>query len=299
MNLLIPILLLQFGDLSKVEIKTTKIAGSVSMLEGAGGNIGVTAGADGVFIIDDQFAPLAPKIKAALAKISNKPLKFIFNTHCHFDHVGGNEAMAGTGALIIAHDNVRKRMGAEQVSELAKMFGMPDTMPAWPGKALPVITFSDDVTFHLNDDEIHVFHVANAHTDGDAMIHFKKANVIHAGDVFVNGGYPVIDWGSGGTIDGYIAGQEKLLATVDDQTKIIPGHGPLADKAALQKTHDMLVAARAAIAKAAQGGKKTLEQVIAAKPTAQWDAQASFIKPEMFITMVYKTLPAKPGKAHK
>lgn len=303
MNLLIPILLLQFGDLSKVQIKTTKVGGSVSMLEGAGGNIGVTAGADGVFIIDDEFAPLAPKIKAAIAAISKQPLKFIFNTHWHGDHTGGNEALNGTGTMIVAHDNVRKRMSTEQISELAKMFGMPGTTPASPAKALPVITFSDEATFHLNGDEIHIFHVANAHTDGDVIIHFKQANVVHAGDVFINGAYPVIDFGSGGTIDGYIAAQEKLLSVVDDNTKIIPGHGPLADKAALQKAHDMIVAARAAIAKASQGGKKTLEQVIAAKPTAQWDAQwGTFIKPEMFITMVYKSLPAggaKPGKAHK
>ena len=300
MNLLIPILLLQFGDLSKVQIKTTKVAGSVSMLEGAGGNIGVTAGADGVFIIDDEFAPLAPKIKAAIAQISKQPLKFIFNTHWHGDHTGGNEAMTGSGVFIVAHDNVRKRMSTEQVSELMKMFGGPGSIPASPAKALPVITFSDEVTFHLNGDEIHVFHVANAHTDGDAIIHFKTANVVHAGDVFINGAYPVIDYGSGGTIDGYIAAQEKLLTVVDDNTKIIPGHGPLGDKAALKKAHDMIVAARAAIVKASQGGKKTLEQVIAAKPTAEWDAQwGTFIKPEMFITMVYKSLPAKPGKAHK
>ena len=301
MNLLIPILLLQFGDLTKVQIKTTKVAGSVSMLEGAGGNIGVTAGADGVFIIDDEFAPLAPKIKAAIAAISKQPLKFIFNTHWHGDHTGGNEAMSGNGALIVAHDNVRKRMSTEQVSELMKMFGGPGTVPASPAKALPVITFSEDTTFFLNGDEIHIFHVPAAHTDGDAIIHFKKANVMHAGDVFINGAYPVIDYGSGGTIDGYIAAQEKLLSVVDDTTKIIPGHGPLADKAALQKAHDMIVAARAAIAKASQGGKKTLEQVIAAKPTAEWDAQwGTFIKPEMFVTMVYKSLPAaKPGKAHK
>ena len=301
MNLLIPILLLQFGDLTKVQIKTTKVAGSVSMLEGAGGNIGVTAGADGVFIIDDEFAPLAPKIKAAIAAISKQPLKFIFNTHWHGDHTGGNEVMSGNGALIVAHDNVRKRMSTEQVSELMKMFGGPGTVPASPAKALPVITFSEDTTFFLNGDEIHIFHVPAAHTDGDAIIHFKKANVMHAGDVFINGAYPVIDYGSGGTIDGYIAAQEKLLSVVDDTTKIIPGHGPLADKAALQKAHDMIVAARAAIAKASQGGKKTLEQVIAAKPTAEWDAQwGTFIKPEMFVTMVYKSLPAaKPGKAHK
>jgi glyoxylase-like metal-dependent hydrolase (beta-lactamase superfamily II) len=300
MNLLIPLLLLQMGNLAQVQIKTTKVAGSTWMLEGSGGNIGVTAGPDGVFLIDDQFAPLAPKIQAAIAQISKRPLRFIFNTHWHGDHTGGNEALAGTGALIVAHDNVRKRMSHDQRSDLAKAFGRPETIPASPAKALPVITFSEEVTFHLNEDEIHVVHVAAAHTDGDAIIHFTRANVLHAGDVFINGGYPIIDLSSGGTIDGYIAAQERLLALVDEHTKIIPGHGPLGDRAALKRTHDMIVAARAAIAKAAQGGKRSLEEVIAAKPTAPWDAEwASLIKPDLFVTMVYKTLPSSASKTRR
>src|SRR4051812_39904363 len=209
----------QMPDLSKVEIKTHPVAGSVSMLEGAGGNIGVSAGDDGVFVIDDEFAPLAPKIKAAIAKISPKPLRFVCNTHWHGDHTGSNEQMAGYGALIVAHDNVRKRLGTEQVVEM--MGGRK--VPPSPEKALPVITFNDEVTFHLNGDEIHVVHVANAHTDGDAIVHFKKANVVHMGDTFINGFYPVIDFSTGGTIDGYLAAQEKVLAMIDANTRLIPG----------------------------------------------------------------------------
>jgi glyoxylase-like metal-dependent hydrolase (beta-lactamase superfamily II) len=297
-------------DPNKIEIKATPVAGSVTMLEGAGGNIGVSVGDDGVFVIDDEYAPLAPKIKAALAKLSPKPLRFVFNTHWHGDHTGSNEAMAGAGAIceasgasrgaseaaspprtpvtIVAHDNVRKRMTVEQVMEA---FGGMHVPPS-PPKALPLVTFNDEVTFHLNGDEIHVFHVPAAHTDGDAVVHFLKANVVHMGDTFINNGYPVIDFSTGGTIDGYIAAQEKVLAIIGPDTKLIPGHGPIGDKAALQKTHDMIKGVRDAVAKASAGGK-TLEQVQAAKPTAAFDAEwaKGFIKPDMIVAMVYKTLP--------
>jgi glyoxylase-like metal-dependent hydrolase (beta-lactamase superfamily II) len=285
-------------DPAKVQVKTTPVAGSVSLLQGDGGNIGVSVGDDGVFVIDDEYAPLAPKIKAALAALSKKPLRFVVNTHWHGDHTGGNEAMAANGALVVAHDNVRKRMSEEQTIEA---FGGKKVPPA-PAKALPAVTFSDEMTFHLNGDVVHVFHVAAAHTDSDALVHFEKANALVTGDVFIHGMYPVIDYSSGGTVDGYIAAQEKVLAMIGDDTKIIPGHGALGDKKDLQATHDMLVKARAAIGKLA-AAKKTLEQVIAAKPTAEWDAQygQAFIKPEMFVSMVYKSLPTgksqRPSKA--
>ena len=280
----------QAPDPNKVQVKATPVGGSVTMLEGAGGNIGVSAGDDGVFVIDDQFAPMAPKIKAAIAKISTKPLRFIFNTHWHGDHTGGNEAMAGAGALIVAHDNVRKRMSSEQFVE---MMGGKKVPPS-PEKALPVVTFNDEVTFHLNGDEVRVIHVANAHTDGDAIVQFKKANVIHMGDTFINGAYPIIDYSTGGSIDGYLAAQEKVLSMIDANTKLIPGHGPIGDKAALQKTHDMIKEVRDAVAKAAGGGK-TLDVVKAAKPTAMWDAEwgNGFIKGDVITTMIYKTLKLK------
>jgi cyclase len=282
----------QMPDFSKVEIKAHPVAGSVSMLEGAGGNIGVSAGDDGVFIVDDQFAPLSAKIKAAIARISTRPLRFVLNTHWHSDHTGGNEPLSGAGALVVAHDNVRKRMSVEQVLE-----ALGRTVPPSPPKALPVVTFTDEVTFHLNGDEVHVFHVAPAHTDGDSIVHFKKANVVHTGDCFVNGQYPVIDYSSGGSIDGLLAAQEKLLARVNGDTKIIPGHGAVADKATLQKTHDMIKEIRDAVAKAAAGGK-TLDQIIAAKPSAKFDADfgKGFVKPDLLVTMIYKTLPAAKKK---
>lgn len=276
----------QTPDPATAAIKSTSLGASVWMLEGVGGNIGVSAGEDGVFVIDDQFAPAAPRIQAAIAQISKRPLRFVFNTHWHGDHTGGNEALAGAGALIVAHDNVRKRMSSEQFVEAFKR-----TVPASPARALPIVTFAQAVTFHLNGDEIHVFHLGNAHTDGDAVVQFRRANVVHTGDCFVNGSYPSIDYSSGGSIDGYIAAQKKLLSIVGSDTKIIPGHGPLGDKASLQAAHDMIVAARDAVAKAARGGK-SLDQVVAAKPTAAWDEKwgTRSIKGDMFVTMIYKTL---------
>jgi glyoxylase-like metal-dependent hydrolase (beta-lactamase superfamily II) len=277
-------------DPDKVEVKTTAVAGSVSMLEGEGGNIGVSVGDDGVFIVDDEFAVLAPKIKAALARLSPKPVRFVFNTHWHGDHTGANEAMATAGAIIVAHDNVRKRLSTAQFMEF-----LNQVVPPSPPKALPVITFNDEVSFHLNGDDIHVLHVPNAHTDGDAIVYFTKADVVHMGDVFfTNGSYPLIDFSTGGTIDGYIAALEKMLGVIGQKTKIIPGHGHLSDKAALQRTHDMVKDIRDAVAKLAAGGK-SLAQVIAAHPTARWDAEwgHGYIKPEMFVTMIYKTLPKK------
>ncbi len=282
----------QMPDAAKVTIKTHKLAERVWMLEGAGGNIGVSAGDDGVFVIDDQFAPLSDKIKAALSRISTRPLRFVFNTHWHGDHTGGNENMANAGALIVAHDNVRRRMSVEQFIK-----GMGRRLPASPPRALPVVTFASEASFHLNGDEIHVIHVANAHTDGDAVIHFKKANVLHTGDTFFNGMYPFIDVDSGGSVDGYIAAQQKLLSLADDKTKIIPGHGPWANKAALQAAHDVLVKARDRIAKLI-AANKTLDQIKAARPTADLDGRwgKAFIKPDMLATIVYRSLTAsKPA----
>jgi glyoxylase-like metal-dependent hydrolase (beta-lactamase superfamily II) len=279
-------------DFSKVEIKTHRIAGSVSMLEGAGGNIGVSVGPDGVFVIDDEFAPLHPKIKAALAALSKQPVRFVFNTHWHFDHTGDNEKMAGDGAIIVAQDNVRHRLSIEQMSSLMGM-----KIPPAPAKALPIITFSEEVTFFLNGDEIHVIHAPRAHTDGDAIVFFKKANVVHMGDVLVNGGYPIMDFDSGGTVDGYLAAQERVLGMIDDATKIIPGHGALADKAALQAAHDMLKTVRDRVAKAL-ASRKPIDQIKAARPTAEFDAKMNmaFVKPEMLIDMIARTLPPTTGK---
>jgi glyoxylase-like metal-dependent hydrolase (beta-lactamase superfamily II) len=278
-------------DPAKVDVVTTHVAGNVSMLRGEGGNVAVLVGDDGVLVVDDEYASLAPKIRAAIGALSKRPLRFVVNTHWHGDHTGGNEPLAASGALLVAHDNVRKRMSAEQTIEV---FGQK-VGPA-PAKALPPLTFRDEVTFHLNGDVVHVFHVASAHTDSDAIVRFEKANVVHMGDVFVRM-YPVIDYSTGGTVDGYLAAQEKVLALIDDETKIVPGHGPLAGKKDLAAAHDMLAQARAAIARLAAAGK-SLEQVIAAKPTARWDAEygQAIIKPEQLVSMIYKSLPRGRAK---
>lgn len=288
-SLFLPLLALA-ADPPPVEIKTTAIAGSVSMLEGAGGNIGVSSGPDGQFMIDDQYAGMGENIRKALAALGPQPLRFLVNTHWHGDHTGGNEGFGKTGAVIVAQDNVRKRMSTEQ---FIKMFDM--RTPAAPAIALPVITFSESVSFHLNGDDIDVIHVAPAHTDGDSIVWFHKANVIHAGDTFFNGIYPFIDVSSGGSINGQIAAAERILGLGDEHTKIIPGHGPLADRAALRAYRDMLAKVRDRIAPLAKAGK-TLDQVLATKPTAEFDAPwgKGFLKPEQFVAMVYASLTAAP-----
>ena len=273
-------------DQKAVKIKTISLGGGVSMLVGQGGNLGVSSGQDGLFMIDDQYAVMSDNIRKALASISGQPLRFIVNTHWHGDHTGGNESFGKTGAVIVAQDNVRRRMSSEQ---FIKAFD--SKVPASPAIALPVVTFAEAVMFHLNGDDISVFHVAPAHTDGDSVVQFKNANVIHTGDIFFNGLYPFIDVSSGGSIDGMIEDSDRLLALADDKTKIIPGHGPLADRAALKTYRDMLTAIRDRVAAAIKSGK-TLEQVQAMKPTADFDAAwgKGFLKPEQFVAIVYSSL---------
>src|SRR5438105_3606697 len=219
-------------DFSKVEIKATKVAGSVYMLEGSGGNIGVSAGDDGIVIVDDQFAPLAPKIKEALKGISDKPLKFVVNTHFHGDHTGGNVEF-GKQATIIAHDNVRLRL------KQGGTVGGTEVKPA-PKEALPVVTFNDTSSLHVNGETIRALHVPNAHTDGDSIIFFESARVIHMGDVFVTYGFPFVDAKSGGSVNGMIAAVEKVLSMTSPETKIIPGHGPLSSPDDMRKFLEML-----------------------------------------------------------
>jgi cyclase len=276
----------QDQDFSKVEVKTVPVAGSVSMLQGSGGNIGVLVGADGVLIVDDEYASLVPKIKAAVAQLSPKPIRFVVNTHWHGDHTGGNAPMGTDGAVIVAQDNVYKRLSTEQVNGFSKK-----TIPPSPAVALPQVTFADSVTFQFDGEEVAVLHVAAAHTDGDSVIWFKKANVVHMGDNFFNGLYPFIDTGSGGSIDGMVAAVGLVLGRIDDQTKVIPGHGPLGSKADLKKFHDMLATVRDRIKKAIQQGK-TQDQVVASKPTAEFDAVwgHGFLKPEDFVAMTYAGL---------
>jgi glyoxylase-like metal-dependent hydrolase (beta-lactamase superfamily II) len=278
--------LAQDRDWSKVEVKATKLAEGVYMLQGAGGNVGVSAGEDGVFLVDDQYAPLTPRIKAAVAAISPKAIRFVLNTHWHGDHTGGNENLGGEGVLIVAHDNVRRRMSSEQFIELFK-----DKTPPSPAKALPVVTFNDTVTLHLNGEELHAFHVPPAHTDGDSVIHFRKANVIHMGDLFFNGNFPFVDVWSGGSLEGVIAAADKVLAMADDKAQIIPGHGPVASKADLREYRAMLLAVRDAVLAQIKAGK-TLEQAKAAKPLAALDPVwgQGFIKADVMVELAYRSL---------
>jgi glyoxylase-like metal-dependent hydrolase (beta-lactamase superfamily II) len=250
-----------------VQVKITRVAGPVYMLEGAGGNIGLIVGDDATFVVDDQFAPLTPKILAAIKSVTTQPVRFVVNTHWHFDHTGGNENIGKEGALIFAHENVRRRMSTEQFIE-----AMNRKEPAAPRGALPVVTFTDTISFHLNGDSIVVFHVAPAHTDGDAVIRFTRTNVVHSGDLFVSDRFPFVDRSSGGSIHGIIGAAERMLAVTNAQTKIIPGHGPLSDRARLQAYHDMLVVMRDRMRKEI-AAKHTIEQVLASKITAEYDKE--------------------------
>lgn len=278
--------LAQEQDFDQVEIQTVPVAENIYMLLGEGGNIGVSAGDDGVFLIDDQFAPLTAKIQTAIAELSDQPIRFLLNTHWHFDHTGGNENLGNAGVVIVAHDEVYTRMSTDQFIEAFQL-----TIPASPPAALPVITFNDTATFHLNGQTIHAFHVEPAHTDGDTVIHFQEADVIHAGDIYFNGVYPFIDSSSGGSIAGMIRGAEQILALAGEDTQIIPGHGPLSTRAELEAYRQMLVEVRLLTESAIANGL-SLEEFIASNPTAKYDATwgQGFLSPEQFQTIVYQSL---------
>jgi cyclase len=269
-------------NFDKVEIKTLKLSDNLYMLQGSGGNMGLSVGPDAVLLIDDQFAPLTPKIETAIKAVSPKPVTIVVNTHWHGDHTGGNVNLGKSGAMIVAADNVRKRLSSEQLIEF-----MNAKSPPTAKEGLPMVTFSQEMTFHINGDEVNVFHAPRAHTDGDAIVHFRKSNVIHMGDLFFNGFYPFIDYSTGGTPDGMIAAADRALALANDTTKIIPGHGPLATKADLKTYRDMLGAVVPRIKALVKEGKK-LDEIVAAKPTAEFDERwgKGFIPPARFIEMV-------------
>ena len=273
----------QGRDYSKVQMVPTPLRGGITMLAGAGGNLGVSVGDDGVLVIDDQFAPLAPKIQAAIKTLSTKPIRFLVNTHFHGDHTGGNVAMHDAGAIIVAQENVRKRLSTEQFNAAFK-----DTTHAAPHAAWPVVTFADSLTFHWNGQTVRVLHVKPAHTDGDAILYFAEANVIHAGDTFFNGLYPFIDVSSGGSIDGMIAADDAILAMANADTQIIPGHGPLGDVKSLRVFRDMLATVRDRLAPLVASGKE-LKDILAAKPLADLDAQwgHGFLKTDDFVEIEY------------
>ncbi|HEY0811338.1 MAG TPA: MBL fold metallo-hydrolase [Longimicrobiales bacterium] len=276
------------------EVRTVPVVSGVYMLMGNGGNIGLSIGPDATFIVDDQYAPMVPNIIAAVQKLTDKPVRFVVNTHWHGDHMGGNEAFGKAGSLIVAHDNVRRRLTSEQVIEFFNT-----KVPPSPKDALPVVTFSDTVTFHINNDELVAFHVAAAHTDGDVIVYWKRANVIHMGDTFFASGYPFIDLGTGGTINGIIAAADHAMAIANDNTKIIPGHGELATTAQLREYRHAMSTIRDRI-RTQIAANKTLPQVIAAKPTADFDEKygKSYIKPEQFVEFVYRSLHSATGHRH-
>ena len=276
----------QQQDFSRVEITTTKLTSTLYLLTGEGGNIGVSAGSDGVFLIDDQYAPLSEKILSAVKAISDKPVKYVVNTHWHGDHTGGNENMGKAGATIIAHDAVRTRMARGQEMPLFK-----SVVPPAPPLALPVVTFPDKASLHLNGETANLIHVAPAHTDGDVIIHWPASNVIHMGDTFFNGIFPFIDAGSGGRLSGMIKAVETVLVMADDRTKIIPGHGPLAGKADLARFHKMLLTVQER-AMAAKSAGKTVEEWAASNPFADLEAEwgKGFLKAPLFAQVVYGAL---------
>jgi len=272
-------------DWSQVEIKATKVAGTVYMLEGAGGNIGITVGDDGVVLIDDQFAPLAPKIKAAIEAISDKPIRFVMNTHWHGDHTGGNEFF-GEIAPIVSHDNVRIRLAGGMDSPAR-------TVAPAPPEALPILTFNDRLTIHLNGEEVRAIHLPHAHTDGDAVVWFTESNVLHMGDVLFSGLFPYIDIDSGGSVDGVLSGFDKVIATVPADVKIIPGHGPLSTIDDIRNAKAMILDCRE-IVRAALAEGKTAEQMKEDRILGKYDSWSwGFINADRWIDTLVRDLAGK------
>jgi len=280
----------QDQDFSKVQMKVTKVAGSVYMLEGAGGNIGASVGYDGIVIVDDQYAPLADKIKAALQGITDKPVRFVINTHYHGDHTGGNAIFQQT-APIIAQDNVRKRL---QEGGTAGNLGAVkfESRPA-PKEALPIITFDHDVTVHLNGEDIRALHFPSGHTDGDSVIFFPKSNVVHMGDDFVTYGFPFIDLASGGSVEGMIAALEKIVPELPPDVKVIPGHGPISNLDDVRRYVTMLKDTKAVVEKGIQQGKSVdqLKQDNVLAPWQKWSGD--FISSEQWLVTLYNDLTGK------
>lgn len=284
--LLLPALSFAQRDWSAIEIKVNKVTDNISYLVGSGGNIGVIHGDDGVLIIDDQFAPLSEKIKEAVKSLSSEEIKYVVNTHYHGDHSGGNENFKKDGATIVAQDNVRERLGTTFTNEV---FGRET--PAKPESFWPTVTFSKDMTFHFNNEEIQIIHTPSAHTDGDAIVHFKTSNAIHAGDAFVRYGYPFIDISAGGSIDGMIEAQRAILKIANADTQIIPGHGELATIKDVEELLDMLIETRKIVADAKEAGE-SLASLVDKKPFSKFHDRwnGNFINSDLFVKLIYESL---------
>lgn len=285
----------QEQDFSKVQIKVTKVSGNIYMLEGEGGNIAASVGEDGIVIVDDQFAPLADKIQAALKNlgITDKPVRFVINTHYHGDHTGGNAPFANAGSTVIAQDNVRKRL--EEGSELGIGGSANEHVPPAAKAALPIITFEHDVTVHLNGEDIRALHFPAGHTDGDAVIFFPKNNVVHMGDDFVRYGFPFIDVASGGSVRGMIAAMEKASAQLPADVKVIPGHGALSNLDDVRAYVTMLKETSAAVQKEIDE-HKTVQQMKQEKILEPWKKwSGDFIDSDKFIETLYNSLTGTKG----
>lgn len=278
-----------------VKIRALKLTENVYMLKGSGGNIGLLTGSDGSLMIDDQFAPLSEKIAAAIKAIDAGAIKYLVNTHLHGDHSGGNENFKKLGVTIVAQEMVRDRMSKEQFNARANRTFPPRDKDAWP-----VVTFDNRMSFHLNGEDVVMYHFSPGHTDGDAIIHMKKANVLHTGDAFNLSGYPFIDGSSGGTFDGYIATLDQIYALADDQSKIIPGHGNVGTKADVKYVRDMLVDIRDQVTAAMKKGKK-VEDIPALNLTAKYDDKwgTGFIKGKDFVIVVAQSVDAGMKSASK
>ena len=272
------------------EIRVERIAPGIAVLFGRGGNIGVSYGADGNILIDDQYAPATARVVAAVATLDPDPIRYVINTHWHGDHTGGNENLGRAGTVIVAHDNVRLRMSMAQIVR-------GEAVPASPGGALPVITFSENLTFHLNGDDIRAIHVDNAHTDGDSLIYWTRANVLHMGDTYFNGMLPFIDVDSGGSIDGAIAAVETGLALANAETRIIPGHGPMARRADLVRYRDMLIDLRSRVGQGIAAGR-TLDQIKAERHADGYGPPDGFISPDSLIETIHRSLTHPPAAHH-
>lgn len=278
---------------ANVEIRAERVAPGIAVLFGAGGNIGVSYGEDGTVLIDDQYAPLTERIQAAIAELGAEPVRFLINTHWHGDHTGGNENFGEAGALIMAHDNVRSRLAA----------GLEDSrfgpIPPAPETALPVVTYHDGVKLHLNGDTVHVIHMHNGHTDGDSVIRWENANVIHMGDLyFKDVTLPFIDRASGGSAQGMLAAIERVLEMTDDETRIIPGHGPMATRADLASYRDMLSDVIAAVQTAIDAGN-SLEEIQALGIADEYAVDGGFIDAPTFIGFVHDSLTDPETAAHE
>ncbi|MEJ2534723.1 MAG: MBL fold metallo-hydrolase [Gammaproteobacteria bacterium] len=273
----------------EAQVESTRLADDLYVLTGRGGALAAFTGEDGVVLVDDQFAPMTPAILAAIREFTDAPLKYVINTHWHFDHTGGNANMAGEGAVIVAHDLVRRRMSTDQLMAFDQR-----EVPAAPPDALPVITFSESVSLHLNGENVRVVHVPGAHTDGDAIVHFPDSKVLHMGDAFWNGSYPRIDYDTGASVYGMMDALRTALALCDGDTRVIPGHGGLADCAGLSASLEMLETTTARAERLYAEGK-SLEEMVALQPNADYDASwgLGYIKPDVYLRILYESVAAR------